>query len=107
MINKPLIPELNSDEPPRLEIRHCSFVARCETAIGATFPYLGGLIAYGPDGIDQYRRAAGYVDRVLKGEKPADLLVQAPTRPRSSSAWPCLHDRIRFHSCPLLAQSGH
>ena len=40
IINKPLIPELNSDEPPRLEIRHCSFVARCETAIGATFPYL-------------------------------------------------------------------
>ncbi|MGC1822679.1 MAG: hypothetical protein WA729_16915 [Pseudolabrys sp.] len=50
------------------------------------FPASGGLIAYGPDGIDQYRRAAGYVDRVLKGEKPADLLVQAPTRPRSSSA---------------------
>ena len=43
------------------------------------FPTSGGLIAYGPDGIDQYRRAAGYVDRVLKGEKPADLLVQAPT----------------------------
>jgi putative tryptophan/tyrosine transport system substrate-binding protein len=40
----------------------------------------GGLISYGPDFIDQYRRAAGYVDRVLKGEKPADLPVQAPTR---------------------------
>ena len=51
----------------------------------AVYPYRyvvasGGLICYGPDDLEQYRQAAGYVDRILKGEKPADLPVQAPTK---------------------------
>ena len=50
-----------------------------------TYPYRyfvtdGGLISFGPDTIDPYRQAAGYVDRILKGEKPADLPVQGPTK---------------------------
>jgi len=51
----------------------------------AVYPYRffitsGGLISYGPDNIDQYRRSASYVDRILRGEKPADLPVQAPSK---------------------------
>jgi ABC-type uncharacterized transport system substrate-binding protein len=47
---------------------------------GRSYVTAGGLISYAPDAVDQFRRAAGYVDRILKGEKPADLPVQAPTK---------------------------
>jgi putative tryptophan/tyrosine transport system substrate-binding protein len=56
--------------------------SRCACAAGVRryFTADGGLISYGPDTIEQYRWAAGYVDRILKGEQPADLPVQAPTK---------------------------
>jgi putative ABC transport system substrate-binding protein len=44
------------------------------------FVTAGGLLSYEPDRIDMYQRAAGYVDRIVKGEKPADLPMQAPTK---------------------------
>jgi putative ABC transport system substrate-binding protein len=48
--------------------------------LSRAFVAAGGLLSYGPDRTDLYRRAAGYVDRILKGEKPANMPVQAPTK---------------------------
>jgi putative ABC transport system substrate-binding protein len=67
---------LHSDLIITLAARH-----RLPAVYPATyFVEAGGLIAYGIDSVDQFRRAASYVDRILRGEKPADLPVQAPTK---------------------------
>ena len=65
--------------------RDVLITAVAKNHLPAIYPYRyfaadGGLISYGPDTIAQYSRAAGYIDRILKGEKPADLPVQAPTK---------------------------
>jgi putative tryptophan/tyrosine transport system substrate-binding protein len=65
--------------------RHVVITAVAKNRLPAIYPYRyyaadGGLISYGPDTIEVYRRVAGYVDRILKGDKPAELPVQAPTK---------------------------
>ena len=65
--------------------RQAIIASAAQHRLPAVYPFryfvaAGGLISYGPDLANQYRRAAGYVDRILKGEKPADLPVQKPTK---------------------------
>jgi putative ABC transport system substrate-binding protein len=71
----------------RLAAQHRDLITAlaAEHRLPAVYPYRyfvasGGLISYGPNSAEQYRIAASYVDRILKGEKPADLPVQAPTK---------------------------
>jgi putative tryptophan/tyrosine transport system substrate-binding protein len=71
--------------PSTLVHRHQIITLAARHLLPAVYPYRyfvasGGLVSYGPDVIDQFRSAASYVDRILKGEKPADLPVQAPTK---------------------------
>jgi putative ABC transport system substrate-binding protein len=71
--------------PSVVAYRHLIITLAGRHRLPAVYPFAyfvrnGGLISYGPDTVDPYRRAAGYVDRILKGEKPADLPVQAPTK---------------------------
>src|SRR5262249_1254377 len=72
----------------------------------------GSLISYGPDFVDQFRFAAGYVDRILKGEKPSDLPVQAPTRyrtglmsTRGSIGWARVHVGTESRASAEMLQS--
>jgi putative tryptophan/tyrosine transport system substrate-binding protein len=72
----------------------------------------GGLISYGVDQVDQFRSAATYVDRILKGEKPADLPVQAPAkyecRQGVGITIPCCGTRVRkWHKADILIASAN
>jgi len=74
-----------TSSPEASRHRHLIITLAARHRLPAIYPYRsfateGGLIAYGPDMLDQYGRAAAYVDRILKGEKPTDLPVQAPTK---------------------------
>ena len=70
----------------RFATRHCPVtMLAAQHHLPAVYPFRyfitsGGLLSYGPDSIGPFRQAAGYVDRILEGEKPADLPVQAPTK---------------------------
>jgi putative tryptophan/tyrosine transport system substrate-binding protein len=71
--------------PQQIIHREVIVAAAARLKLPAVYPYRyhvvrGGLACYGPDELDQHRQVAGYVDRILKGEKPADLPVQAPTK---------------------------
>ena len=69
-----------ADRRDSLKCPPLSDTGHCPPSYQRGFVTVGGLMSYGPDFVDQYRRAAGYVDRILRGDKPADLPVQAPTR---------------------------
>jgi putative ABC transport system substrate-binding protein len=70
---------------PTISHRKLIIALAAQHRLPAIYPYRffvadGGLVSYGADSVDPFRRAAGYVDRILKGEKPGDLPIQAPTK---------------------------
>ena len=69
-----------NDAATRYVAKHLLEYEKYAVYFARPFVTAGGLISYGPDVVDQYRRAAAYVDRILRGEKPGDLPVQAPTK---------------------------
>jgi putative tryptophan/tyrosine transport system substrate-binding protein len=74
-----------TSSPEASRHRHLIITLAARHGLPAIYPYRsfaveGGLISYGPDMVDQYRRGAAYVDRILKGENPMDLPIQAPTK---------------------------
>ena len=75
-----VVPNTSMLNPLGTQIADLAAKHQLPTIGSSLFARSGGLLAYGPDGADMYRRAAGYVDSILKGAKPADLPVEGPTK---------------------------
>jgi len=79
-VNAVVVPNSSLLNPLGAQISELAIKHRLPTIGSAQFARAGGLLAYGPDGADMYRRAAGYVDMILKGARPADLPMEGPPK---------------------------